>query len=267
MKFSIITVSFNSGAKLRETLQSISGQTCQDYEVVIKDGGSTDGSTDFLKNGEQGWNRVRFYEGKDKGIYDAMNQAVEYAVGEFVLFLNCGDMFADERVLERVAAVIEEHQTKKEAVFYGDTLSEKNGVSIASAPEITGFTCYRNIPCHQSCFYSTELCRRKPYDLQYKIRADYDHFLWCYYQGGAEFIHMDFPVSSYEGGGYSESKENRERDKQEHRQITAAYMSRAELFRYKGTMVLTLVPLRRLLAESKLFSGVYHRMKEVLYKR
>lgn len=281
MKFSIITVSFNPGGKLKETLLSVARQTCTDYEVIVKDGGSTDGSTDFLKaqSGKpyeendlkiirEVSARIHFFEGKDKGIYDAMNQAAAQAAGEFVLFLNCGDVLADDRVLERVAAVIDSKQAagQKRFVLYGDTLSEKTNVTIASAPKITGFTCYRNIPCHQSCFYSTELCREKPYDLQYKIRADYDHFLWCFYRGGAEFIHMDFSVSSYEGGGYSESRENIERDKQEHRQITSAYMGGAELFKYRAMMVLTLAPLRKRMAESKMFSGMYHWVKMVLYK-
>ena len=277
MRFAIITVSYNPGEKLRGTLRSVAAQSFTDYEVIVKDGGSTDGSTDFLKGSEgEGLNRVRFYEEKDKGIYDAMNRAVGYARGEYVLFLNCGDLLADENVLERVHEVIErtERDGAKDCkeqgipryVFYGDTFSEQTKVTIASAPEITGFTCYRNIPCHQSCFYDIELCREKPYDLSYKIRADYDHFLWCFYRGNAGFIHMDFPVSSYEGGGYSESKENGKRDAQEHRQITGTYMKKTELFRYRAIMALTLAPVRRKMAESKAFSGLYHRLKSVLYK-
>ncbi len=290
MKFSIITVALNPGDKLKKTLDSIFCQTCTDYEIIVKDGGSTDGSTDVWKRGgtdsfvDAGKNgvsgrsvavrHVRFYEEKDKGIYDAMNQAVPHAEGEFILFLNCGDVLADEKVLERVAAAIErervsagEKSAADKLIFYGDTLSGKTGAVIASPPQITGFTCYRNIPCHQSCFYSAALCREKPYDLQYRIRADYDHFLWCFYRAGAGFIHMDFPVASYEGGGYSESRENRERDKREHRQITESYMSRTELMKYRTIMALTLAPLRTAMAESRRFSGIYHWLKECLYQR
>ena len=184
-------------------------------------------------------------------------------------------MFADERVLERVASIIERTSPVKSTsgrkqchyVFYGDTMSEKNGVAIAAAPEISGFTCYRNIPCHQSCFYSAGLCREKPYDLQYKIRADYDHFLWCFYKAKARMIHMDFPVAVYEGGGYSESKENRRRDNLEHKEITENYMSKSELLKYKAIMALTLAPLRTKMAENKAFSGLYHRVKERVYRR
>lgn len=280
MKFSIIVVCLNPGEKLQMTMDSIMGQTCRDFEVIIKDGGSTDGSVEAWKNNaglpadsavSGGGSEIRFFQEKDTGIYDAMNQAVSHAAGDFVLFLNCGDVFADEKVLartaKRIAAERKAETDMDRLVLYGDTFSEKNHVAIASAPRLTGFTCYRNIPCHQSCFYSTALCREKPYDLQYRIRADYDHFLWCFYRAKAKFVHMGFPVSSYEGGGYSESKGNLKRDRQEHKRITEAYMSKGELFRYKAIMACTLAPLRRAMAESKVFSGVYHWLKQRVYRR
>ena len=212
---------------------------------------------------------MRVFVEKDRGIYDAMNQAVAHAAGDFVVFMNCGDVFADERVLERVEERIRERENTgadlKRLVFYGDTVEGQSGVIIASAPKITGFTCYRNIPCHQSCFYARQLCVEKPYDLQYRIRADYDHFLWCFYRAGADFAHVGFPVAVYEGGGFSESRENGRRNLEEHRQITGAYMGRKELFKYRLVMAVTLAPLRRAAAESRVLSGVYHWFKGKLY--
>lgn len=76
---------------------------------------------------------------------------------------------------------------------------------------------------------------------------------------------MNFAAASYEGGGYSESRENRKRDRQEHRQITCAYMSKGELFKYRAVMACTLAPLRRAMAESKVFSGFYHNLKQLIY--
>lgn len=274
MRFSVITVCLNPGEKLNATLASVLSQTYEDTEVVLKDGGSSDGSVERWQQenaSRPGFGRVRVFAEKDRGIYDAMNQAVARAGGDFLIFLNCGDTFADEKVLERTAGVLEEEEKAgtdmARLILYGDTCGEKNGVVIASSPAITGFTCYRNIPCHQSCFYSAALCRKKPYDLQYKIRADYDHFLWCFYLGGAKMRHMDFAVASYEGGGFSESKRNKKRDRQEHRQITSDYMSRKELFCYRSFMVLTLAPLRRAAAESRALSLPYHWLKERLYRR
>ena len=273
MKFSIITVALDPGEKLAATLDSALGQTCRDMEVVLKDGGSRDGALERWRRdrgSEPGAERVRVFVEKDAGIYDAMNQAVGHAAGEFLLFLNCGDVFPDERVLERTLEVLEEERRAgtdmARLVLYGDTYGLKNGVTIASASAITGFTCYRNIPCHQACFYSAALCREKPYDLQYRIRADYDHFLWCFYGAGAKMSHMEFLVAAYEGGGYSESRENRERDRQEHRRITECYMGKGELMKYRVFMACTLAPLRTAMAESKTFSGLYHWLKTKIYK-
>lgn len=274
MKFSVITVCLNPGEKLTLTLESILRQSCQDMEVILKDGGSTDGSVERWQRENDagpGAEKIKVFVEKDLGIYDAMNQAVSHAAGEFLLFLNCGDVFADEKVLERTADALEAERKSgadmDRVVFYGDTCGEKNGVTIAAAPKITGFTCYRNIPCHQSCFYSAALCREKPYDLQYKIRADYDHFLWCYYVGKVKMRYMDFPVAAYEGGGFSEEKKNRKLDKQEHRRITVNYMGRGELFRYRLIMLCTLAPLRSIMAKSQTFSGMYHWLKEKIYGR
>lgn len=273
MRFSVITVCLNPGDKLKTTLDSVLAQTCTDYEIIIKDGGSSDGAVEAWRKtcGESAAaERARVFVENDRGIYDAMNQAVKAALGEFLVFMNCGDVFADEKVLERVNNAVEEQARQGtdlgRLVLYGDTCSGKKDVVIASAPKITGFTCYRNIPCHQSCFYAKPLCDGKPYDLKYKIRADYDHFLWCFYQAHAVFCHVGFPVSAYEGGGYSESRENRRRDGEEHRQITEAYMAKGELFWYRTLMLLSLAPLRRAMAESSVFAGFYHRLKERLYR-
>ncbi len=274
MKISVITVCLNSGEKLSATLDSILGQGCQDVEVILKDGGSTDGSVERWKQenaSRPGAERVRIIVEEDRGIYDAMNQAVAHAAGDFLLFLNCGDLLADGSVLERTLAALEEEEQAgtdmDRLVLYGDAKGEKNDVTIASPPEITGFACYRNIPCHQSCFYSAALCRDKPYDLRYRIRADYDHFLWCFYRAKAKTRHMGFPVAVYEGGGFSEKRENKVLDRREHREITGKYMGRGELFRYRAIMACSLAPLRTAMAESRLFSGCYHWIKERIYRR
>ncbi|MEY8524788.1 glycosyltransferase [Lachnospiraceae bacterium 38-10] len=272
--FSVVTVCLNPGEKLNITLDSILKQSFEDLEVILKDGGSEDGAAERWRRenaSRPGAEKVKIFVEKDAGIYDAMNQAAARASGKFLLFLNCGDTFADESVLERAYCAIKQEEDAgadtDRLVMYGDTCGEKNGVVIASAPEITGFTCYRNIPCHQSCFYSAALCREKPYDLRYKIRADYDHFLWCYYRAGAMMRHMGFAVAAYEGGGISEARANRATDKREHGQIVRTYISGRELFRYRLIMVCTLAPLRTAMAESRAFSGVYHWLKEKIYAK
>ncbi|MBQ4536069.1 MAG: glycosyltransferase [Lachnospiraceae bacterium] len=279
MRFSIIVVCLNPGEKLKETVDSILSQDCADYEIIIKDGGSRDGSVDALQaDATYGSDaRIRFFNQKDTGIYDAMNQAVSYATGDFVLFLNCGDLFYDSRVLSKTAEYMDRESAMQEdgtvpadkkslanMVFYGNTYSGKNQVLITSPAKINTLSCYRNIPCHQSCFYATRLCKEKPYDLQYSIRADYDHFLWCYYRSKAKMVAMDVTASMYEGGGFSENPSRRKKDLQEQESIIREYMSRKELLLCRLWKWGTLTPVRRRIAESRNFSKKYHKLREKL---
>lgn len=286
MRFSIITASFNPGEKLSLTINSILEQEFQDFEIVVKDGCSTDGAVERLQQEEAVQNAIAEQKLKlivkpDENVYDGMNQAVEECRGEYVLFLNCGDRFHDNKVLERTAKIVDaemdseagrktdalnDNTENKPAIYYGNTYCMRTGATVHSSPEITGFTCYRNIPCHQSCFYDRRLFQRKKYDANLKIRADYDHFLWCFYRGEAAFRYIDFIVADYEGGGISETKKNEKTDKAEHELVIRRYMKTGEILKYKGIMLLTLAPLRRWIAENSRFSGVYHRIKSLVYR-
>ena len=269
--FSIIVVSYNAGEKLHKTMASIMAQTFRDFEIIVKDGGSTDGSlSDMAQHYADILNApiypcLTIMTGKDRGIYDAMNIATLGKLGRYVIFMNCGDTFYDERVLEKTAVVVDHDTPTSPMVYYGDVYRETNRAVDPAPPEITGFTCYRNIPCHQACFYDSRLIKAKPFNLDYKIRADYDQFLWCFYKGRAGFRHLGFTVASYEGGGYSETEENRQRDKDEHDVITREYMSPNELSKYKLTMALTMAPMRRAISENPRFSGIYQGIKRKIY--
>lgn len=263
MKFSIIVVCLNPGTKLNQTLDSILSQTYPELEIIVKDGGSSDGSIASMRRDE----KIHLYQEPDHSIYEAMNQAVAHVTGDYILFLNCGDFFYDNDVLAHTAQFLEEHPMKQQGICYGDTYSAKTDTRISSPPRITGFVCYRNIPCHQSCFYAADLCRQKPYEPKYRIRADYEHFLWCYYRAKAPMQYLGITVASYEGDGYSETKENLKRSAAEHKEITAKYMSPGELFCYRTVMALTLAPLRTALAESKHFSAIYQGLTSRLYGR
>lgn len=274
MKFSIITASFEPGDKLPFTIDSILRQDFQDFEIIVKDGGSKDGAIEKLRQEKAAGEAIAAQKLKlliqaDKNVYDGMNQALEVCRGEYVLFLNCGDTFHDKKTLAKAAQEIEKREKENKntpVIYYGNTYCMRTSAMVHSAPKITGFTCYRNIPCHQSCFYDRRLFQEKNYDSNLKIRADYDHFLWCFYRGGANFQYLDMIIADYEGGGISEKKENQKRDKAEHKLVIRRYMKRSEILKYKSIMLLTLAPLRRWLAESSSFSGAYHRIKNILYR-
>lgn len=270
-KFSIVVVCLNAGDKLKMTVESILGQTCGDFEIIVKDGLSSDGCLEGLPADR----RIKVFREKDSGIYDGMNQAVERAEGEYIYFLNCGDLFYGQDVLRQVEEQIEKFLSDKtEAaengagyIFYGDIYERLTGERVASNPSMDAFGCYRNVPCHQACFYGKRLMREKKFDIGYRVRADYEHFLWCFFRGGAKTVYMPFLIADYEGGGFSETRENRRVSAAEHREITGKYMSFGQILKYRAVMLLTLSRLRSWLAGNKATAHVYQKLKRSLYGR
>ena len=272
--FSIIVVALNPGDKLRETLDSIKVQTYRDYEVIIKDGGSTDGALEALeKEGYfEAFPGVRIIRQQDKSIYDGMNQALEHVSGRYIEFLNCGDCFYEESVLEKVAEFIGQAgassgglENKEAQIFYGNQFNRLQNSMVTSAPVIDDFTCYRNVPCHQVCFYSADLFAERAFRVEYTVRADYEHFLYSVYQRKAKTYAMPHIICFYEGGGYSETKENRRKSAMQHKEITSHYLGKKALC-YRMVMILTLAGLRGKIAESKVLSIPYNALKTMVYK-
>ncbi len=261
-KYSVIVVCLNAGQRLCDTIKSILGQSYRNFEVIIKDGGSTDGSVEALSSVYRD-SRLRVHRHKDSGIYDAMNQAVKLAAGDYFLFLNAGDSFYDTQVLARITDEINSHRAD---IFYGNLYHKALDTIIYAAPEINDFTCYRNVPCHQTCFYHRALFEERGYLPEYTVRADYEHFLWCYYKKKARIVHVPEVVASYEGGGYSETAENKKRSARQHREIVVRYMGKRKADYYRFVMLLTLAPLRSVIAGSPRLAGMYNGVKTALYK-
>jgi glycosyltransferase involved in cell wall biosynthesis len=262
MTFSIIVVCLNAGGKLQQTIESILCQTEQDFEIIVKDGGSTDGSVEKLQTHE----KVRIFCQKDNGIYDAMNQALCHAEGDYIYFLNCGDLLADETVLARVKKAVGHRKNDAHVILYGNILEQKTGTPVQSNPVLDDFACYRNLPCHQACFYDRRLFDSRKFDTGYQVRADYEHFLWCLYGAQAKAVYMPFSVAVYEGGGFSESKAAKKKSKQEHREIVAKYLPAGKVRKYRLIMLLTLAPLRTWLTEQPATAKLYQRCKRLVYR-
>lgn len=261
MKFSIIVVTLNAGKRLEETVSSALSQTYKDFEILIKDGESGDGSLDFIAG--IGDSRVRVLRRKDSSIYDAMNQAVHEADGDYYIFMNTGDCFADTKVLACVAKHI---AINKSDIVYGDMIRKGLDTVIPYPDKLTDFGLYRNVPCHQTCFYHKRLFMERAYDLKLKVRSDYEHFLWCVYKAKATTSHISMPICIYEGGGYSETKENLIKSKEEHKMIVRSYQGMKAII-FDIIMIVTLQPLRAWIAESPVFSGFYQKIKGLVYGR
>src|SRR5687768_8039033 len=118
MKVSIITINLNNAADLKLTIESILNQTYKDFEFIIIDGGSTDGSLDLIKQNED--KITSWISEKDKGIFNAMNKGILKATGEYLIMLNAGDLFHDPKVLQDIF----EGKNHTEDILYGNALLE-----------------------------------------------------------------------------------------------------------------------------------------------
>lgn len=282
--FTIIVVSYNAGEDLLKTLKSIKMQTFKDVSIVIKDGGSTDGSyekaREFLSDDEK-CGRALFIKGKDHGIYDAMNIAVSAVKEEagnkakdtepgFIYFLNCGDIFSNSKVLQKVHSKIKLDEknsgTIVPSIYYGDIYEMKTSQRVSSVPKINDFACYRNVPSHQACFYDERLMYRYAFDTVWKVRADYEHFLRCIYVEKALAIYMNLLIADYEGGGFSETRENRKVSETERQQIIHLYLPKKQIQKFDLIRKLTLAPLRTKIAENPKTAGAYNKVKSLVYK-
>ncbi len=175
--FSIITVTRNAENTLAPTLESVKGQTCRLFEYIIMDGVSTDRTLKMALNA--GIQEARIYSSKDKGIYDAMNNAMECANGEYLIFLNSGDTFHAPDTLEKIAKAIMDNDFP--GIVYGQTdIVDSNRQRLAprhlTAPETLTFESFAQgmVVCHQAFVALRKITQQ--YDLKYRFSADYD---WC----------------------------------------------------------------------------------------
>ncbi len=271
MKFSVIITSLNAGGKLKTTVESALSQKDVVFEIVIKDGLSSDGSLDFIKSVNDP--RIRIFEQKDTGIYDGMNQAITHATGDFYIFMNCGDLFYDENVLARFEKAaknyIEENTAPTEnapLILYGSRYSEITKSVEYISPRITPLVCFRNIPCHQAVLYSKECFKKHLYRPEYKVRADYEHFLWSVLKNHTATVYIEEPVCRYEGGGYSDDPKQAKRSAKEHKEITSMYLTKWQLFYCRLYLIATLQPLRHAISHGPL-SGLYNNLVKKIYRR
>ena len=178
LKISVITVVFNGGETIEETIKSIVNQDYPSFEYIIVDGKSTDRTLDIVKKYESKISKI--ISEKDSGLYDAMNKGLKFSTGDFVIFINSGDKFSHAGVLSEVFNT-KENDFSKIDVVYGETdIIDNEGNILHSRrhrpPEDLKYTDFLKgmLVCHQSFFARRTMC--SPYNLKYKYAADYD---WC----------------------------------------------------------------------------------------
>jgi len=167
---SVVTVVFNDEEHIEKTIQSVIRQTYDNIEYIIVDGFSSDATCSIINQYIE--NIDVFISEKDQGVYDAMNKAIQLAKGEWILFLNSGDIFYDENVID---VVFSNYIDNGESMIYGDTIyyNPKTGERQKVIARRVNNEKESFMPsCHQSIFTRANELKEHPFDLRYKVIAD-----------------------------------------------------------------------------------------------
>lgn len=225
-KLSVITICFNDREGLAKTLESVFAQTWKDYEMVVIDGGSTDGSAELVKEYAD---RFAFsVSEKDKGIYNAQNKGWRNAKGEYCLFLNSGDFLADENALQRIFS-----SGPREDILYGDLLVDNGKDPLYRLGQHDPFTfedfIYTTL-FHPAAFIKRRLLEeRGGYDESFRIVADYDFFLETMLVRKCSARYIAEPVSVFNTAGVGSDPANKKLHDEERRRSQLKYFPLSEI--------------------------------------
>lgn len=198
-KVTIVTVCYNADKEIETTLLSVLSQKYNNLEYIVIDGDSSDNTMDIINKYKDKITRI--LSEPDKGIFDAMNKGINMASGNWILFLNAGDTFCNETVVERMV-----FETPIDAgVIYGNAMFVKNGIKRKYSP-LPFFNSKERYPdmgiCHQSIFVRTDIAKNLLFDLSYQLSADYDMIMKIY-NNNYKFYYKDVMVCNYDLSGVS----------------------------------------------------------------
>jgi putative colanic acid biosynthesis glycosyltransferase len=204
LRISVITVVLNDRRGFAATAASVLGQTYPDCEWVVVDGGSTDGTLDVIRAHRARIDALR--SGPDRGVYDAMNHGLGLARGEFVVFMNAGDRFAEPETLARVAAALDRAGRPVDLVFGGTILDLPRNEQVYRPPHAAAARLRYGLPAyHQATFVRRALHQAVPHDLAYQISSDY-YTIARMCREGARTLVLDVPLAYLDFGRHNLSK-------------------------------------------------------------
>jgi len=193
IRFTVVTITYNAEAVLQRTLDSVLRQSYEDVEHLIIDGASTDGTLAMaeaykrLSDGsEENQHQVIIASEPDRGIYDAMNKGLTQASGDYIIYMNAGDSFAQDDTLEEVARRCRLNELPTDelpGVLYGNTdIVDGDGRFLhprrLQPPERLTWRSFRQgmVVCHQAFYARTDIAKNLQFDTRYRFSADVD---WC----------------------------------------------------------------------------------------
>lgn len=198
-KLSIITINYNNCAGLKRTINSVVSQSFKDYEWIVIDGGSSDGSKALIEQYSDSF--AYWVSEPDNGIYNAMNKGIAQAHGDWLLFLNSGDWLYSNDVLKRVFSVSHDAD-----ILYGDVMyhwPDSRGCELDAKPDtLSLFFFYKDTLCHQATFYKKTLFNTHRYNEEYRICADWALYIQLL-QEGYRFRHLPICIVNFPQDGIS----------------------------------------------------------------
>lgn len=222
MTLTIITINRNNASGLEKTMHSVVAQACRDYEYVIVDGASTDGSVEVIRNLEASFDgRLKWISEKDKGIYNAMNKGIGMASGDYLQFLNSGDCLTSDDVTVRMLDALKANEFPP--ILYGNMLKDMpNGKVLKdrgfAGKSITLLGFYTGSLNHSSAYIKKGLFEKYGlYDESLKIVSDWKWFLQAIILGEEKPVYADIDVSMFDMNGISVT--NKTLDKAERREV------------------------------------------------
>lgn len=204
-KVSVITINFNNLIGLKTTFESVINQDFTEFEYLLIDGDSTDGSKEFLKENSE---KIDFWlSEKDQGIYDAMNKGIRNSNGDYLIFLNSGDFFSGTDSISKMIST-----SNGEDLVYGNLLIQESGKSwIKKYPNRLNFRYFyfESLP-HPACLISIRLFEQHGlYDTTLKIASDWKFFILAVARHNCTYKYVDEEISTFSLDGLSSSKANR----------------------------------------------------------
>ncbi|KJD33393.1 hypothetical protein PK35_05915 [Tamlana nanhaiensis] len=202
MLISIITINYNNKLGLKRTLKSVRTQTFSNYEHIVIDGSSTDGSKDVLEEYKSCFSHC--VSESDSGIYNAMNKGINAAKGDYLFFLNSGDELLNSKSLNKVATYL----TDEDLVYFNINRVNNGKIKQHTIPSKMSFFYLHNdtIP-HQSIFIKKELFNKVGlYDESLKLVADWKFIITALIKYNASYKHVNEVFSNFYEGGVSSSK-------------------------------------------------------------
>lgn len=193
-KLSIVTIVYNDRKNIKSTIESVLNQTYEDIEFIVIDGDSNDGTQDIIK---AHIDRISYYISEpDNGIYDAMNKAINIASGDWLIFMNSGDIFYNNNVLESIFS-----NPPDADIIYGNHAPKDDTAKIITPRRLNTF--WKGLPFnHQSSLVRTHLYKEHKFDTKYTISSVHD-FFYKLYKNDCKFKYIDITVAIYDFNGIS----------------------------------------------------------------